>query len=83
MRVKAHTTAADTGVKISVTDRIGNDLADAIAKEALSRFPHDTQTLERFVKAERAVTAWAKWIGILGTLEVEDEAPREEAYAQK
>ena len=71
-KVKAHTTAADIGVKISDIDRIGNDLADAIAKDALSRFPDDPTASERFVKNE-AVTAWAKWIGILGTLDVEDD----------
>ena len=62
-KVKAHTTTADIGVKISEIDRIGNDLADAIAKEALIRFPDDPSAQERFEKAERAVTAWAKLIG--------------------
>ena len=75
-KVKAHTTAADIGVKISVVDRIGTDLADAIAEDTRSRFPNDPQALGRFAKTKRAFTAWAKWIGILGTLEVEDDCER-------
>ena len=74
--MKAHTTAADIGVNISEADRVGNDMADTITKEALCRFPSDPQALARFAKAERAVTAWSKWIGILGTLEIEDDCER-------
>ena len=59
-KVKAHTTAADIGTKISEVDRIGNDLADAIAKEAMKRFPHDPEAQDWFAKDERAVTTWAK-----------------------
>ena len=47
-KVKAHTTGADIGV--TEIDRIGNDLADAIAKEALSRFPYDSNAQARFEK---------------------------------
>ena len=75
-KVKTKTTATDIGVKISEIDRIGNDLTDAIAKEALSRFPDDPIAQELFEKNERAVTAWAKWIGILGTLDIEDDCRR-------
>ena len=67
---------SDIAVNISEVGRIGNDLADAIAKEAFNRFSHDPHTLERFVKAERAVTALAKWIGILRTLDIDDDCER-------
>ena len=59
-KVKAHTTAADIDIKISDTARIGNDLADAIAKESMKRFPQDFEAQDGFAKAKRAVTAWAK-----------------------
>ena len=75
-KVKAHTIATDIGIKISKTDWIDNNLADAIAKETMKRFPQDLETQNRFTKAERAVTAWAKWIGILGTLDFDDGCER-------
>ena len=61
---------------MSETDRIGSDLAGAKAKEAMNRFLQDLDAQERFAKVERAVTAWAKWIGILGTLDFDDDCER-------
>ena len=78
-KVKTHTTAADVGTRISAIDRLGNDLADAAAKRAVARFPFDVEASERYAVAERAVTAWAQWIGILGTLEIEEDCERHQA----
>ena len=49
---------------------MGNDLADAAAKRALAIFPYDSEAYGRHAVAEGAVTAWAQWTGILGTLEI-------------
>ena len=51
-KVKAHTTAAGIGIKMTETDMIGNDFADAIVKDAMKRFPADSVAQERFAKAE-------------------------------
>ena len=65
--VKAHTSEADIGTKISAVDRNGADLADETAKAAMAFFLRDADAFGRFAAAE------TRWIGLVSTLDLPND----------
>ena len=66
-KCKAHTTASQIGVEISLEDREGNEKADQEAKIAVDRHPRDEKAEERYFRSEKLVRRYGMMIGFLGS----------------